>query len=120
MESGITSEAQAYEELVAGEVDIAYLTADATNGVTAGTTVVGQVFEYEPTGHNYINKTTAGVGKPPYVVCAEAKAITVDTAVKCIVRGKVNLNKLDATSQADADIKAALLMSGIIAVNQQS
>lgn len=108
-----TLETQSLDELVAGHVEYAYLTADA-----AATVAKGQVFEYNATAHNFVNKTTAGVGKPPYVVCAEAKTIAADTAVKCIVRGRVNKNKLDTTSKADADIVAALLTSGIMAVSQ--
>lgn len=109
--AAITSESQAYNELVAGEVQEDYLVADADNATVA----IGQVFEYDPTGHNFQNKTTAGVSKGPYAVCAEAKTITADTAVRCIVRGAVNFNKLDATSKADDDIKAALQASGILA-----
>lgn len=109
--SGVTSESQAHDDLIAGAVEILPILVDST-----ATVAKGQVFEYDATGHNSVNKTTAGVSKGPYAVCTETRTIAGDSRVSCIVAGKVRFDALDATSKADADIKAALRSSGIFAI----
>ena len=105
----IANEAQSYSELIAGEVDVAVLPVDE-----AATVAPGQVYQYDGTDHNWINYTS-GFAAPAYAICREpAKTITVDTNVLCIVAGYVNKSKLDATAQADPDIRNALLKSQII------
>ena len=110
MASGIDSQSQSYAELAAGDVELFYCLVDS-----AATAAVGQVLEFDATGNNFVD-FTSGSAKNAYVVCAEAVTLSADTRVKCIVAGKVRLLKLDATAQADAEIEAALLGSGIIPV----
>lgn len=108
MASGVTSETQSYDELIAGEVKTFMCLVDS-----AATAAVGQVLEFDATGNNFVNYTS-GSAKNAYVVCAEAKTLTADTRVLCIVSGEVRLGSLDATAQADDEIEGALLGSGII------
>lgn len=108
MVSGITSESQTYDELVAGPVQEFYGTIDA-----AATCAIGQVLEFDTTGNNWINYTS-GSAKPAYAVCAEAKTLSADTRCRMIVGGCVRKDKLDSTAQADAEIEGALIGSGII------
>jgi len=107
MASGVTSETQSYDELAAGEVKVFYCEVDS-----AATAAVGQVLEFDTTGNNYVDYTS-GSAKQSYVVCAEAKTLSGDTRVKCIVGGEVRLDNLDATAQADDEIECALLGCGI-------
>lgn len=107
MASGISSQSQAYDELAAGEVRLFHCLVDS-----AATAVIGQVFQWDASGNNFQDYTSAAT-KVAYVVCAEAKTLSADTRVLCIVWGDVRLDKLDATSQADDEIEAALLQNGI-------
>jgi hypothetical protein len=112
MASGIASESQAYQDLIAGDVVVVPRVLDST-----ATAAVGQVLKYDSTAHNWVDASNiapdaAGV---PLVVCAENKTLADDTPVLCIVRGLVNRTKLDSASQAFDDLDAALQISGIIA-----
>ncbi len=106
--SGVTSETQAYDDLIAGEVVILGLTVDS-----AATVEKGQVYEYDPSAQNWVNIKTAGVGKGPYAVCTETRTIVADSKVSCIVGGKVRRAALNAGSLAKVDLDADLILSGI-------
>lgn len=104
---GITTDAGAIDNLIAGPVKTFACLLDS-----AATAAKGQVLEFDTTGKNFVNYTS-GSAKPPYVVCAEDVTLTADTRVLCIVSGDVTKTELDATAQADGEIEAALLKSGI-------
>lgn len=114
MAEGIDSQAQTYEELIAGDVEVFYCLLD-----TAATAAVGQVLKYDQAAYNFVDATdiVPGANGTPVVVCAEAKTLSADTRVKCIVRGRVRKDKLDTASQAFNHIEALLLNSGIIPVS---
>lgn len=113
---GITSESQAYNELIAGRVETHAVDVKASEGALA----VGQVLEFDTTSNKF-QKYTSGSTKPAYAVVAEAETIgAAGGRVVAIVQGRVNKNKLDATAQADAEIEGALLGSGIIPVDQSA
>jgi len=104
---GIDSQSQSYAELSAGAVSLFYALVDS-----AATAAVGQVLQFDTSGNNYVNFTSTCTAQS-YIVCAEAKTLTADTRVKCIVGGYVRKDKLDSTAQADPEIEAALLKCGI-------
>lgn len=107
---GVSSETDTADNLVAGDKKKIPLLVDAA----VGTKVRGQVVEFDTTGNNF-QAYTSGSAKPAYAVLAEAIAISADTYCLCYVTGsELNKNALDATAQADAEIEAALLGSGII------
>jgi len=114
MAGGITNINQSVDELKAGPVKTAHLLLDA-----AATAALGQVIQFNTTENNY-DDYTAGSTAQHYAVVAEAKTLAADTRVLCIVQGEVKLNKLDSTAQADDEIEAALLKSGIIPRANQS
>lgn len=106
---GVDTTSLAANGAQAGEVIEGYLYVDS-----AATCAIGQVLAYDATAHNWVDFTAyaaAGI----YAVCNEAKTLSGDTYCRCILRGEVFLSKLDATAQADSDIKAGLLRNGIIA-----
>jgi len=102
---------QSYNELIAGEVKTLALPLDKDNATAA----IGQVLKYDQAAHNWVDATdlVPGANGTPVVVCAEAKTLTDDDRVLCIVSGDVNFNKLDATSRAFNNIEALLINSGI-------
>lgn len=72
----------------------------------------GQVLEYDDTAHAWKKYTSGHTGK--YAIAYEAGTITDSVNLLCIIKGQVNVLALDATAQADPDIDAALLGSGLI------
>ncbi len=107
----MTTETQAYNELVAGPVKIMDLLCEGS-GTVAYT--IGQVLEFDSaTNHNF-KKYVSGCAAHAYAVVAATTTLTADGYISCIVSGEVNFYKLDATAQADVDIVAALLKAGII------
>lgn len=107
---GITTETEAGDNLIAGANYVAIpLPLDST----VGTAAKGQVLAWDGTGHNWI-KYASGYAAHAYAILLEAVALSADGAALCLVKGEVNLRSLDATAQADDDIVAALLSSGII------
>ena len=99
---------QAYDELVAGQARQQRLLVDS-----AATAAVGQVLQWDASGNNFVDYTN-GAAAICYAVCAEDLTLSADTRVLCLVSGSdVRKDKLDSTAQADDEIEAALLSSGI-------
>ena len=111
-ELGLTTETPTLQQLKVADCVEHYLLADA-----AATVAVGQVLQYNTTEDNW-DDYTSGMAAALYVVCAEAKTISADTLVRCIVKGSVRKTALDATAQADDEIDVALIKSGIIPVGE--
>lgn len=109
-EYGVSAQSEDLEQLIRGECEIHSVLVDS-----AATAAVGQVLQYDASGDNYVDYTSS-MAAAHYVVCAEAKTLSGDTKVACIISGRVAKAKLDATAQADAEIETALLKHGIIPV----
>ncbi len=104
---GYTSETQSFNNLMVRDCVENSMLVDS-----AATCAVGQVLQYDQSANNWVNYTSAD-GATQYCVCNEAKSLSGDTQCRCIVRGEVRLEELDATAQADAEIVVALNKSGI-------
>jgi hypothetical protein len=112
---GIDSESAAIRNLIAGGVKTKSVAVKASEGALTA----GQVLEFSADDDAF-KKYVSGSAANAYAVVAEP--VTIGAAggyAVCIVQGSVNKSALDATAQADAEIEAALLGSGIICVNQQ-
>ncbi len=108
---GVTSESQAFDNLVVRDVKYASLLVDS-----AATCAKGQVLQWDASANNFVDFTSTA-DATLYVVCAEDKTLSGDTQCLCIVAGEVRMSELDATAQADAEIIPALLKGNIIARN---
>jgi len=109
--SGLTNASDTVNTLITGGIKVLPVLCDTNvSGLESG-----QVLQWDGTGHNF-QAYTSGCAKQAYAVLLEdAGTIATDSHRTAIVAGEVNLSALDSTAQADSDIIAALLGSGIIA-----
>ena len=101
-------------DLVAGGIETKSVTIDA-----AATFAVGQVLKYVSGDDNWIDFVAFNAGDILaifYDSILNGTAPGVDTPATVIIAGRVNLNALDATAQADANIHAALVENNINAI----
>lgn len=110
MTLGITSESASLDNLYAGQVKTLAVDLKASAGAIA----IGQVLQFN-TSPDAFEKFSSGSGANAYCVAAEAKDNSASAQkILAVVQGEVNKGALDATAQADGEIVAALLGSGII------
>lgn len=108
---GITETTNSSTVVMAGPVREEYLLIDSAVAVAPG-----QVVEWDATGNNYQAYTSGSAAERYAVINSDTETLSGDKYIRCIVEGQVFFSVLDATAQADDEIKNALGKCNIYAM----
>jgi len=109
-EYGVDTNAVSVPNVISGHQNLVTRALMLDAGATAA---LGQVVQYDGGANKYADATDAtGIH---YGVVIEAKTLSGDAPVMCVIQGKVFKNALDSVTKANPDMIAKLLAQGIIA-----